>query len=201
MQVNSVSNTNNHVNFNARVEVKLGEKLINYLKGVKTGFPDCCAENADRIIKTVKFIQKAAPQVGTKNDVITLNSEIKGLLYGSIDVSYNGVNITYISPPYYIAVENLGYEFQSLNKNIDLSRLLRAFKYNPSPILCLDLSRFKSNPTLAQGSSNNLMTIERSDIVIKNKFKIINNQLVNTKTKVVNVDDLIEKVRKLNTVA
>lgn len=177
MQVNKINNSN--VNFKARVEVKIGEDLLIHLKNMA---PERCAKFADETVDAINILKKIAPNIGTEKDIITLNS-YKGK---ELDITYNG---------HYQGVVCDSDLPGSVSEGMIFSLRNLAQRYDSTNKIILDLIK-----KLKQPISYVFKPIKGcSDAVIKHP--ISQTDLKNpTLPESVQIEDLLQKIRNLNTV-
>lgn len=177
MQVNKTNNTN--VNFKARVEVKIGEDLLIHLKNLA---PERCAKFADETVEAISILKKVAPDIGTEKDVITFNNYKSKELDLNYNGQYQGVVCDSdlpgsVSEGMIFFIENISRKYSTANK-----MTLNFIKKLKQP-LCYVFKPIKG----------------RSDVVIKHPISQtdLNNP---TLPETVQIEDLLQKIRNLNTV-
>lgn len=179
MQVNKINN--NNINFKAKVEVKIGEDLLFHLRNLA---PERCVKFAEETVEAVNILKKVASSIGTNDDIIMLNSW-KGK---ELDLTYNGHFEGVVCDS--DLPGNVHEEMIFTLKNF-------AGKYDPNNKIILGLNKLLSDNPL---SNYTFIFNKKSSKVLK--MPIIQSNPKNLEApETLNIEDCLEKVRKLNTVA
>lgn len=176
MQVNKINN--NNVNFKAKVEVKIGE---DFLIRIKNFAPEHCAKFVEETVEAVKVLKEIAPKIGTDSDIIELKS-YKGR---ELDLMYNngfgGI---------------VGDSMEQPLEGMIVCLKLLTDRLNPKNSLLLGYKDFVKEP-IYRAIFNNT---EKKAALLKKQSVIHNNETALDR-ETIKVEDYLQKIRSLNTVA
>lgn len=176
-----INNNVNNVNFKAKVEVNIGEDLLAHLSHLP---PETCVKFAKETTESITLLKKVAQYIGTDKDVIAL----KSYKNRELDLNYNG--------HYEITVCDSDLPGSVIDEMAFCIKHL-AQKLNPADKTIPDLNKILKNPL-----ANYIFTPIKGRSDAAKKMPITPNGYKELELPdIIKIEDCLNEVRNLNTVA